>query len=140
MKLTFVNVEQLDSNDIAFEGSVAVLGAAAKTILVRNVQGFVQRSRDVNVAVEMVRCDIGVASVALVDTQSANDDLVCSNERRNALSWQIRAKERLALLVVSLLVTAIDVLIVGHTKRRHLCMAGRSAESGELLELGKGLS
>lgn len=96
---------------------------------------------NVDVAVEGVRGHIGVRSVALVDTKGADDDLVGRNQRRDALSWKIRAKERLSLLIVSRLVAAAEeALIVGHAERGDFGMASRGSEGRELLKLGESLS
>lgn len=100
---------------------------------------------NVDVAFESVRRDVGVTSVALVDAQGADDDLVGGDQGWNALGRQVRAKERLALLAAAtttlllVAVVAVEALAVGHAKGRHLGVACRGTERRQLLQLRQSL-
>lgn len=81
-----IDIEQLDSNDIAFKGTVSILGTA-----------------DINICVKDFGGDVRVGTVAFVDTEDTNDELAGCEKRREGRLRKVRRKERFALRRVCLL-------------------------------------
>ncbi len=73
-------VEQLDSDQVTFESTIAVLGSANE-----------------NVAIEHLGGDVGVAPVALVDAEHTDDDLAVGKKGGKSTLGQVVAKQGLAL-------------------------------------------
>jgi hypothetical protein len=112
-----VNIEKLNSDQVAFESSVTVLATANEDICVEET---------------VLGSDISITAVLLVHSQDARDELAVSKQRWKCSLWQIRSEERLALLLL-LLATAL-LLATWHIHHR-LAVHLRNLHSLKLVHL-----
>ncbi|KAI6772177.1 hypothetical protein HG530_003135 [Fusarium avenaceum] len=105
----FINIQKLDGNQIALKSTVSVLATADK---------------DISIKEAILGGDISIATVLLVDTEDAGNELAISQKSRERSLRKIRCKKGLALLL--LLLTT------------HLTSMLRALETHELLTVHLG--
>jgi hypothetical protein len=91
----FINIQKLDGNQITLESTVSVLATADK---------------DISIKEAILSGDISIATVLLVDTEDAGDELAVSQKSRERSLRKIGCEKGLALLLLLLTTHLTSVL------------------------------